>query len=202
MTENLNQKAPNYAGIIRRQRLVIIILFILLTIALILYFSVRPVDTFDYSQLKGKKFSGIVDTSTAHPNMRGYRADRAYLNLSLHRAAKVQGILHDTAAFRTYVNVTFQKFVDTHKAVDGYEWKIGIYPMVANVPIGNNNRPRIGIYLIPTMIKKGVTIPEADPDIIDYFEALANAEYYKIYFPSNLLREDNEFIFDEGHLWP
>ncbi|HYF30144.1 MAG TPA: hypothetical protein VD993_03395 [Chitinophagaceae bacterium] len=203
MTEQIQEKKPDYTSIIRRQRTIILILSFLLIATAVLYLFSQPA-AFDDSKLQPKFRSRIVDTTIAHPNMKGYRDRGAYLAMSRHPSAKVRGILHDTPEFQHYITTKFNAFVTTHPPKAGYEWKVGIYPMMCKPQFEGAPKPRIGFYLIPTMVKMGVPNP-GPGDIIDYMDAMANADLYKIYFPPTTgpaPMTDNEFIFDEGHLWP
>lgn len=150
---------------------------------------------------------GLVDTAKAHPNLRAHAADGAYAGLSINRTAKLKGILHDTTAFRKYVNQTFLEFTKSHQAKDGYVWQIGIYPMIHRQSMSGSMKPRIGFYLIPTMVRANVSTP-TPADIIDYMYAMGDATL-KMYYISNARRsnpvgpfDDEPYIFDEGHLWP
>lgn len=148
---------------------------------------------------------GLVDTATAHPNIRSHAANGAYANLSMYKKAKIKGVLHDTTEFRDYMNSTFAIFTKNHTPAEGYVWQIGVYPMIFKQRMEGADKPRLSFYFIPTMVKyqNGVIV-----EIIDYMEAIGNSELKK-YYVHNLRRNDptakideEEYIFDEGQLWP
>lgn len=182
-----------------------ILLFILGASASYLYLKPKDINLASITPRK----LGPVSAADADPNLDTYRASGAYASLSIYPSAKVFGILHDTLSVKEFTNKILYDFMATHTPKPGYAWQIGIYPMVCKMTFDGKERPRIGIYLIPTMAKENVSNPTPG-QIIDYVTARDGADY--IYYikdsmrpielakPTRILAE--LFIYDEGHLWP
>lgn len=149
---------------------------------------------------------GLVDTATAHPNMRAHADNNGYAELHRHNSAKVKTVLHDTTEFRNYMNTTFANFTKTHTPAKDYVWQIGVYPMIFKQNMTGQDKARLSFYFIPTMVKyneKGEVV-----DIIDYMKAISTTSL-QIYYVHDLRRtnpsakvDEEKYIFDEGQLWP
>lgn len=205
MNDELKVAPTLQDGIVRRQRWIIIGLSVLVVGSVAAWSMLVPAKI-NLAELSNHKF-GPVDSAYAHPNIRAYRKDGAYASLSYYKRAKVFGILHETPELTYYLDTIVPNFINTHTTVDtSYEWKIAIYPMICKVNFEGDERPRIGFYLIPTMVKKGVQNPTKN-EIIDYMEAMGKPEWYNCYYPPQVngaarIGLTDKFIFDEGHLWP
>jgi hypothetical protein len=184
------------------QKGIIIILALTLVSFVALYYIYKP-KGFDFSLIR-PQYLGPVGNDTAHPNLKIYRNNLAYASLSRYPSAKVHGILHTYKDFEEYT-AFFKKFMDTHDPRDNtFEWQIGMYPMICKDSVGNKQRPRLGFYFIPTMVKKNIIIPNkpSSAEMIDYFDAINGPDAHCYDPKPGSIVADNRYIYDEGHLWP
>ena len=145
---------------------------------------------------------GNVDTRPAISNIKDYRKKGTLLNQSL-RGNKVFGVLHDPAIFVDHMDKQFQLFASTHLNIPpDHKWQIGIYPMLTVDPLHPNDRARIGVYLIPTLLN---TKTGRIRDFIEVVES-ADSGFYRKTINAPVILEDpidaTGIAFDEGHLWP
>jgi hypothetical protein len=201
MTENLNTGKRNLQRTVTTQRIMIVVLAAILIIGGV-WFTLFMSDRVSISSLAKHVRSALVDPGKANKNIGAYRDDGAFLTLSFNKKAKVHGVLHASDELSNYTVTTFKNFKDAHSLTaikPGYHWEVGIYPMMCRVDFLGEEKPRIGFYFIPTMVKD-----DNPDDIIDYFDTLNDVDLRKIYYPNwpDMGMVNDEFIFDEGHLWP
>ena len=132
------------------------------------------------------------ETDKALINLEAYRDDLIYAKLAWYNKSKAWGIVHDTTSMKDYI-AFFKTFCNNHTVKDGYKWEVGYYPMVCKEAFGNdgNIRPRLSIYMIPTMVS--IKDPK---DILDYMDP-KNSSYY----PSQKIVSE-KYIYNQGTIFP
>ena len=157
-----------------------------------------------------KVISGTVGTEQAVINIGQYRKNWAYASLSLHRRAKVEGVLHFGDKFGEYATTFLNTFKREHPLPIGLMWEIAIYPFICKSCFNNRDQPRVGVYFIPTLVKGDTREPQPK-DILDFYEVWRkNLDEKKYYMKKSSSQAsstpakdvDNNFVFDEGQLWP
>jgi hypothetical protein len=188
-------------------RIVIAVLFFTIIGGLILFFLYKP-KPFIMAEVPEKVY-GALDPATAQINLGHYRHKGAYASLSLYPSLKVSGILHDTTKFTNYITGDFKTFTKTHTAMKNCVWQVGIYPMVCKETARDPKKPRISFCFIPTMLDTLASSTEAGVkdymaivnDKVNFIYYIADSSRTKIKFDDRL-KTGEQYIFDEGHLWP
>lgn len=184
-TAQLTRKVKFQAWVIRGQWLVLLFL--------IVFFIVLPL----LVVLKKRKFSHNltpVDTNLANSTIETYRKSFAYQRLSFSARPKVAGIVHDIAEWQDYITF-FNTFRNYHSTVQGYYWKVGFYP-----GIFYDEGSRLGVYLIPTMVKPGIN---NNPDtILDYNDYKDSFYYSHKIINGDTTLETGRYVYDQGTIFP
>jgi len=151
-----------------------------------------------------------VHTKIANDELDAFRQRLAFLNLSIHPGAKSMCIVHDSTSAIDYSTKFFPDWVSTHNVKGGYKWSVGLYPEICREQVqgSTNPKPRISIFMIPTMQS---TDPKTPKDIIDYFTA-AKSDDSLYYIPKGQWPKPGEkkaqtalpddFIYDQGTIFP
>ena len=187
--EKLESLSPEkWLSIYRRQRNIIRIQLGIIIAALIVV-VILPLTIKLLKRSKLEPRLTPVSRTIANPTIEDYRKSFAYQRLSLSMAEKVKCIVHDFSDLKAY-NKFFEKFDTTHATIGkGYVWKVGFYPAVYEV----NGSPRLGMYVIPTMVNS------LTGKVEDYF-IHKDASYYKMKIDGS--PENDDYIYDQGTIFP
>jgi len=153
--------------------------------------------------------SGTIPLEEADKAINKYRRGGGVLRLAF--AQKKFGIAHDSLALEKYLQETFSQFKSQHQNAvkDGYTWTVGFAYGVCLTP--DSKKPCINLYAFPVLSKSSAK--DKSEQIRDYFSLKKDKHKDTIYYiadtrvgPNNrtttTVLEEEEFVFDEGTLWP